>query len=329
MKTHSANIRATAGILAVHNLNVFPGSGGDMDYTVPWQDSFKEACRRAAIIAKMSTEQEYFGDDSSKLNLVTLSIPRFEILGEGRYKLVGGIFVWAGHFFETGAVFRVHGNDLNIETPELVQVCTPVRAKMEEMKYDTYNAAKLGEISDEVLKELDITLDKSKLAYAYLEDGEEGRTWEDIEEESGEDGFAGGYSEVKYMSIYAEHLTGGEPGRVVAFVKHDEAGQYSDYRTPDLGFDASYAKQIMDSWKALYDNYFVEFTDKTQPFAYIAIELFNEPAESAPVEARPEVYGDDFKCADMFAYMFDKSNLENMKAFGVEKAIETLDQIAS
>ena len=328
MKTHSANIRAIAGILAVHNLNVFPGSGGDMDYSVPWQDSFKEACRRAAIIGRMSVEEETFGGED-KLNLITLSIPRFEVLGENRYRLAGGVFVWAGHIFNPGAVFRVQGNDLNIETPELVQVCTAVRAVMEEMKYDTYNASKLGEISDEVLKELDITLDKSKLAYAYLEDGEEGKTWDDIEQETGEDGFAGGYSEVKYMSIYAEHLTGGEPGRVVAFVKIDEAGTYVDYRTPELGFDASYAKQILDSWKALYDNYFVEFVDKTQPFGYVTVELFNEPAENAPAEARPEVYGDDFKCADVFAYMFDKTNLENMKAFGVDKAIETLEQIAS
>jgi hypothetical protein len=96
MKMHSDNIKATAGVLAIHNLNVFPSSGGSMDYTVPWQDSFREACRRAAILAAEAAadgaaERYSFGDD--KATLLELSIPRFEVLGEGRYRLTGGLFL--------------------------------------------------------------------------------------------------------------------------------------------------------------------------------------------------------------------------------------------
>ena len=95
MKMHSDNIKATAGVLAIHNLNVFPSSGGSMDYTVPWQDSFREACRRAAILAAEAVADRAegsFGDD--KATLLELSIPRFEVLGEGRYRLTGGLFLW-------------------------------------------------------------------------------------------------------------------------------------------------------------------------------------------------------------------------------------------
>ncbi len=322
MKMQSDNIRAYAGILAVHNLNVFTDVDGQTA-----EAKFKEACRRAAIVGKMAMEHDTFGEEG-KMDLVTLSIPRFETVDEGHYKLAGGIFVWANHFFKAGAEFRFRNGDLDFVTPELIEPAVAVRAKMEEIKYDTYNGAKLGEISDEILKELDLTLDKSKLAYAYLDDGEEGKTWDDVEEETGQEGFFAGYAEVKYMSIYAEALTGSELGRVIAYVQHDEATKYTDYRTPELGFDASYAKEILDSWKALYDNYLVEFIDTKQPFAYIAVELMGEPAKGAPAEAKPDTFGDDANYGDIFAAMFDKGNLENMRAFGVETAVENLSKIA-
>ena len=166
MKMHSDNIKATAGVLAIHNLNVFPSSGGSMDYTVPWQDSFREACRRAAILAAEAAAdraEDFFGGD--KATLLELSIPRFEVLGEGRYRLTGGLFLWAGHLFSPGATFRVLGNDFAIETPDLIQVATAVPVTMTEAKYDTYNASALSEISDDVLRELDLDLDKSTLPW--------------------------------------------------------------------------------------------------------------------------------------------------------------------
>lgn len=328
MKNTSSNIKAVAGILAIKNLNVFPSSGAAdcLDYTKPWVDSFREAIRRSSVLAAeaFGNEDGFRAGSPGQYSLSQLSVPRFQALGSGRYRLTGGIFLWAGHLFSPGATFRVQGNDFHIETPDLIEVATAVPAKMEEMKYDTYNAAKLGEISDEVLKELDVSLDKSKLAYAYLEDGEEGRTWEDLEEEEEEDGFIAGYAEVKYMSIYAEGLTGGEPGRVIAY-KDKSDDSYMNHQTPDLGFDASVFRELEASWKAHYDQFLVEFVDTKQPFAYIAIEIFGQPA----IADKPELENEDYRQRDVFGEMFDTASKDELATHDPAEVVETLRKIAA
>ena len=327
MKNTSSNIKAVAGILAIKNLNVFPSSGSAdcLDYTKPWVDSFREAIRRSSVLAAeaFGNEDGFRAGSPGQYSLSQLSVPRFQALGSGRYRLTGGIFLWAGHLFSPGATFRVQGNDFHIETPDLIEVATAVPAKMEKMKYDTYNAARLGEISDEVLKELDVSLDKSKLAYAYLEDGEEGKTWEDLEDEDS-DGFIEGYAEVKYMSIYAEGLTGGEPGRVIAY-KDASDSSYKNYQTPDLGFDASVFRELEDSWKACYDQFLVEFVDTKQPFAYVAIEIFGQPATAD----KPKLEHENFRQRDVFGEMFDTTSKDELATHDPAEVVETLRKIAA
>ena len=311
MKMHSDNIKATAGVLAIHNLNVFPSSGGSMDYTVPWQDSFREACRRAAILAAEAAAdlaEDSFGDD--KATLLELSIPRFEVLGEGRYRLTGGLFLWAGHLFSPGATFRVLGNDFAIETPDLIQVATAVPVTMTEAKYDTYNASALSEISDDVLRELDLDLDKSTLPGPDDEVDIDDPDWMQM---------------VKYISIYAESLTGGEPGRVIAFEPTYADDKYRSYATPELGFDASVFRELKDSWKACYDRYLVEFVDTKQPFAYITVELIGKAA----VAADPTKASEDFPAFDAFGAAFDATSRDEYLTHDPAEIVETLRKIGA
>ena len=308
MKMHSDNIKATAGILAIHNLNVFPSSGaGNMDYTVPWQDSFREACRRAAILAAETVEKREDGMYNDRVPLPELSIPRFEVLGEGRYRLTGGLFLWAGYLFSPGATFRVLGNDFNIETPDLIQAATLVPAAMTEAKYDTYNASALAEISDDVLRELDLDLDKSALPGEDDEIDIDNPDWMQM---------------VKYMSIYAEGLTGGEVGRVIAFVPSSDDAHYA---TPELGFDGSVLRELNDSWKNYFDNYLIEFVDTKQPFAYVTVELIGKTA----VKADPSQEGEDYPMYDGFGAMFDSTNKDEYLTHEPADVVEILRKIGA
>jgi hypothetical protein len=309
MKHFSSNIKPIAGILAIKNLNVFPASGDTdcLDYSQPWVDSFREAVRRSSVLAAEAVQNDEFGYDPSHFSLLELSIPRFAALGGGRYRLTGGLFLWAGHLFSPGATFRVQGNDFHIETPDLIEVATAVPVVMEELKYDTYNAAKLEEISDEVLKELDIELDKSNLMDSDSDDF-------DVDDPNW-------LNQVKYMSIYAETLTGGEPGRVVAYQK-SQLHERMDYATPDLGFDASVFREIMDMWGDHYDQYWVEFVDTKQPFAYITIELIG------PSVVKDNT--DDMPIDDVFAKMFDASvSKDEFATHDKAEVVETLRKIAA
>ena len=311
MKHFSSNIKPIAGILAVKNLNVFPSSGAAdcLDYTKPWVDSFREAVRRASVLAEMAFADHDDGYRGDQFTLLQLSVPRFEALGSDRYRLTGGMFLWAGYLFSPGATFRVQGNDFHIETPDLIEVATAVPATMQEMKYDTYNASHLSEISDDVLHELDIQLDKSALPGEIDNDDPD---W---------------LQEVKYVSIYAETLTGGEPGRVIAYRPSSDLGGAvgSNYATPELGFDGSYLHELINEWNSHYDQFFVEFIDTKQPFAYIAVEIIGQPA----VADKPELGEEDFRQRDIFGEMFDSTSKDELASHAEGEVVETLRKIAA
>ena len=312
MKHFSSNIKPIAGILAVKNLNVFPSSGAAdcLDYTKPWVDSFREAVRRASVLAEMAFADHDDGYRGDQFTLLQLSVPRFEALGSDRYRLTGGMFLWAGYLFSPGATFRVQGNDFHIETPDLIEVATAVPATMQEMKYDTYNASHLSEISDDVLHELDIQLDKSALPGEIDNDDPD---W---------------LQEVKYVSIYAETLTGGEPGRVIAYPTTDMYGGEPD-ATPELGFEGGYVRDLLDSWKANYDQFLVEFVDTTQPFAYITVELIGRALCKQSPGADAAEGGDEFMLYDGFGALFDATSKEELAKHDAAEIVETLHKIAA
>jgi hypothetical protein len=311
MKKYSDNIRAAAGILAVNNLNVFPHSGVDgvLDYTVPWQTSFREACRRAAILAAKAMDPEW--GEPGMFSLLELSVPRFEVLGDDRYRLTGGLFLWAGHLFSPGATFRVRDNDLNFETPELIQVATAVPAEMLEMQYDTYNATALKEISDEVVAELGMTFDKSTF-----------KSFDEIDENDEDEDDCSEISQVKYLSVYAKTLTGGEPGRVIAYgVCTARPEGYHAVPASGLEFDTSYFDEVVD-YKTYFDRFLIEFVNKSQQFAYVAIETLGEPA-------RPDAEDNTYPSVDWFARMFDGTNKDEFATHDKAEIVETLRKIGA
>ena len=297
MKKYSDNIKATAGILAVHNLNIFPSS--TLDYSVPWTDSFREACRRSALLAEKAMDPEW--GESGKFSLLELSVPRFEVLGGGRYRLTGGLFLWAGHLFSPGATFRVHANDLNFETPELIQVATAVPAVMREMTYDTYNATSLSEISDEVMSELGMDFDKTTTV-----------DWEEDPDAP--------LSQVKYLSVYAETLTGGEPGRVIAYALRDPEG-FRHATVPEFEFDTAFFDEVAD-YKSYYDRFLIEFVNKSQQFAYVAIETMGSPA-AADAEDK------EYPSVDWYGRMFESANRDELATHDKAEIVETLRKIGA
>jgi hypothetical protein len=303
MKKYSDNIRAAAGILAVNNLNVFPSSGvnGTLDYTVPWQTSFREACRRSAILAAKAMDPEW--GEPGMFSLLELSVPRFKVLGDDRYCLTGGLFLWAGHLFSPGATFRVRDNDLNFETPELIQVATAVPAKMEEMNYDTYNATDLREISDDVMTELGMTFDKTTAV-----------NWEEDPDSP--------MNMVKYLSIYAETLTGGEPGRVIAYNISDlDSDRHRGTPSSGLEFDTSFFDEVAD-YKTYYDRFLIEFVNKSQQFAYVAIETMG-------IAAHGDAEDEEYPSVDWFARMFEGTNKDEFATHDKAEIVETLRKIGA
>ena len=314
MLNHSANIKAVGGILAVRNLNVFPE--GDLDY-LDVHAAFREATRRASVLAERAMDPEW--GEGDKASLLELSVPRLKPLGSERYALTGGILFFAGRLFSPGAVFGFSDTGLVVETPDLIEAATAVPTKMSLMTYDTYNASRLGEISDDVLRELNVDLDKSALIYAYAEDGEDVKTWEDVE-----DGDMTGLSQVKYVSVYAEGLAADAAGRVLAYVPTgtDYSGDRAVEPTEGLGFDDSYFKEVED-FKTYYDRFLVEFVDKTQPFAYIAVEAMGGTVLGASEDA------EDMPVRDFFADQFSGESKDELLGHDKAEVVETLKRIAS
>lgn len=313
MKYHSRNIRPTAGILALKNLNVFPASTRDaVRYEDGLEAAFRQAVGRAAALARRAVPAGW-GARPDMFTLMQLSTPVLRALGNNTYQLDGGLLLWLGHLFRPGARFSVRGNHFAIETPELVELATDTPAKMTEMRYDTYNASRLGEISDEVLAELDIQLDKSRLAYAYADEEEGVKTWDELAD------VENGMNEVKYLSVYAPALAPDAVGRVIAYpVLGDEPAP-----DPELGFDASAFTDLVANKTAYFDRFLVEFTDPSQPFAYITIELLGQEL----VEDDGE--GSALPSKDGFADLFDAAHRDRLAQQGWENVVAGLDAIAA
>lgn len=314
MLNHSANIKAVGGILAVRNLNVFPEA--DLDY-LDVHAAFREAARRASILAERAMDPEW--GEGDKASLLELSVPRLKPLGAERYALTGGILYFAGMLFSPGAVFGFSDTGLVVETPDLIEAATAVPTKMSLMTYDTYNASRLGEISDDVLRELGVSLDKDALAYAYAEEGEDVKTWDEIE-----DGDMTGLSQVKYVSVYAEGLTAGAVGRAIAYVPigTDYSGGRAVRPTDGLGFDDSYFKEVED-YKTYYDRFLVEFVDKSQPFAYIAVEAMGGTVLGAGEDS------EDMPVRDFFADQFSGESKDEFVGHDKAEIVDTLKRIAA
>ena len=298
MKKHSDNIRVRAGVLAINNLNCFP----DVPTT---RDGFAELCRRAVTLGCIAVEtmadrnypQEGF------LSLTQLSTPVITCVtvdGRATFSLEGGILLWGDRLLTRGSAFSFSdGGDARFAYTDCA---VAVGAEMALMKYDTYNATQLDEISDDVLRDLDVHLDRDKLKFAYPNEERGQRGWEDDDLMD-----MGGYEQVKYMSVYSPDLSEAGPGRAIVVVRGED--------DPEHGFDVTYFDRVNNE---LYDEFLIEFVDRSQPFAYVAVETVGtqNPASGVPM-------GDALVQVDWYASQFCNETREAIKDAGGYDAVLT------
>jgi hypothetical protein len=262
MKRFSDNIIATAGPVPVQNLNAFVAVPGESDYA-----SFARAMSRAATgIGLALAEETRYSNEIHQASVALLSAPRISPLGNGQYRIDGGLFFWNGMQFDKGAEFSVsQANGMQILTPDLVHRAALVPAAFNEMKYDTYNASPLDEIEDQVLSELDVTIDRAKVQELTDPEG---------------DGDYIEFSMVKYMSIYAPSLSSATEGRAIALASNggSYASSQSEVSNQQLTHDpedTSYLQHLLDA-RIHYDEFMVQFIDKANPFAYVTMEVVRD-----------------------------------------------------
>ena len=273
MKKHSDNIRVRAGVLAINNLNCFP----DLPTT---RDGFAELCRRAVTLGCIAVETMADRDYPLEgfLSLTQLSTPVITCVtvdGRATFTLRGGILLWGDCLLTRGSTFSF-SDDGDARYGASVHRAVAVNAEMALMTYDTYNAAQLDEISDDVLRDLDVHLDREALKFAYPDEERGQRGWEDADLAD-----MGGYEQVKYMSVYSPDLAEAGPGRAIVVVRGED--------DPEHGFDVTYFNRVNEE---LYDEFLIEFVDRSQPFAYVAVETVGkqnqapgEPASDASAQA--------------------------------------------
>jgi hypothetical protein len=297
MKLHSNNIVAKAGIVAIHNLNVFEGKTRSIQ-------EFREALRRSAVLAeKAFSAIDKGGGRPDFPSLVELSVPRFITIGPDHYRLTGGILLWGGFLLLPGAEIVLGSSQVEfLRGSDSIEPATAIPAEMKQMQYDTYNGERLGEISDAVLSELSIKLDKSKLKYS-----DDDENW--IDEPN--------MAQVKYLSIYAPDLKETTEGRAIAYVEGKNPGK--------LGFDTSYFDGLLQEWKGgadakYYDEFLIEFVDKKQPFAYVTVELMGSPAEEGGTQV-DLTYG---YSVDTNARIFDDANKTEFLTHDRKQIVSTL-----
>ena len=199
-------------------------------------------------------------------SISALSAPLFQF-GEDVITLVSQFFIWKGLVFSKGATFGITEDDeVQVLTPELVEPASVISGQFSLLCYDTYNGSSLVDIEQKVLDELDLELDREALP---KENDDERWTDDPL-------------SMVKYISVYTDAPIP-STGRV--FIIED---------TLD---DA-----ITKFSNQLYDAFLVELINKTQPFAYIAVEGWGEPLMSKgdfeeKWEVMKDYYGDTFSSA--------------------------------
>jgi hypothetical protein len=277
MLNFSKNIVAESGVLPINNLNVFIKDDSQNHLTD--FEYFKECLGRTNFLFNYAMDK-YIPDEAYMvIPLTILSTPRFLIWNVRKYQFVGGFFIWNNYLFKPNATFSFDENgSFIIENFDLIVPASLVPMEQQLLHYDTYNQEKLCTIDPKILEELDIPLDLKK----YEKENED----EDQIES------------VKYMSIYAPELNPELPGRVFGYVKGDI--------DPIYNFDRTYFDSLINLGCYYiftnYDEFLVEFIDKTQPFAYIAVELIGEFVNNE------NIYHDEYNILDTFKLIWNNDN---------------------
>jgi hypothetical protein len=283
-KPSSDNLSVRAGLILVEGFNAFP--------TAPLTEAgFRETIGkvRDAMVNGRSIQEEDWCFPSGKVSLGELSAPRFAQGESGKLRMTGGILLYGGVLLEPGAEVMFAGGGVSFGTSFAgggVSPAVGLRAEWRRMQYDTYNATPLAELDPQIAVELDLDVDGMVGAVAVDE---------------------GDIVMVKYQSVYAPDLAS-VPDGVRAMVLNSRMEKYDDY---DYDRD-EYHSRTQDV--AVYDRFLVEFTDRSQPFGYITVEVM------------PGTY-DAAGYYDTFGEIFDGDAIDEYKLHDPDEILETLRRI--
>jgi hypothetical protein len=255
MKTHSDNIKVTAGKLIVQNFNWFP----DERLSEFNKSNFLEIARRIYEIQNdnLKREMEYLIEERGmeKLSLLTLNTPWITLVDRNRYLLYSGQIFWGGKVFKQGFVFEFDENqDLILEGKNNVEKITVLPVEWRDVEYDYYHGSQdPTEVTDIVRKELGV----SNFSL-------------DIPEDAPDEYVDLGPAKVELKSFYAPNLPlyRNVPERILIPSTNyvDEKGMSNN----------EYAIGEIDKLKErFYDEYFVEIIDRSSLFGYILLEFEN------------------------------------------------------
>ena len=290
MKTHSDNINARAGVLAIRGVNMFDFPG--LDFRKAFQQALSDLVKNAEAI-RVHDEDEW--DSGYGLSLASLSVPRLEKVADSTFRLHAGLLAVNGWMVEAPSVFKVTADGFSGDN-----VCevTLIDVTVQELTYDTYNGIDLKDIDRNVMKELGVEM-----------------TDEEIEEKRNLTEEAGEVTIVKYWSVYAPNFPDAPNGRLIA------CPVFPDENKED-GKDESFLKmlteQLKDGYvKTHFDQFFVEFLNTEAPFAYVGTEgMFNEESEQ----------DEEGRWHDGFRKLWDESYHANFKDRDLQSDIATMQQ---
>jgi hypothetical protein len=270
MKLHSDNVRVTAGRVPLQNLNVFV----DPRLAEPTLANLRRVAARVEEMGRLALRLEAAEDTPpGKTSLPVLSIPLLRPLGPsypGEYRVLTPL-LWGDLLLDgdqPAALCSTGADDRHAARGRGVRAATAVPATFQTTEYDDYEGASLQGVPDVALRELGI--DRALLD---LPAGPEE------------------LRRLKTMSVYAPSLTPATRGAAVAVELRDE---------PEEGFCRSSVEEYLaERPNALYDEFWVEFVRKDQPFAYVAVEAqlggvreagaFELLFPAAPAPSRAEV----------------------------------------
>jgi hypothetical protein len=279
MKLHSDNVRVAAGYLALQNLNVF----ADPRIADPTLANFRQLAERVADVGRDMLHGELRWDDLADLDamrtLPVLSIPRLHSRAAG-LTLAGGPLLWGGLLLRPGFTFQFDADE-RLVVAEYAEPGCAVQTTFKTTTYDVYNHEPLAGIDPAILRELDVPLTQEIIQKAQAEFDNTGND----------------LLTVKAMSLYAPGLAEAGPGTAVAADLRPE---------PAEGYTREAAAQAIEvgdgSWKGpFYDQFWVEWVDRSSPFAYVNVE-------AAVTPGKPE------QQADAFGTLFSRPPEERTRA---------------
>jgi hypothetical protein len=273
----SNNIKARYGLMAVHELNVFPerlSAGSDHDdFLMVLEKILENSEKINACSNKLARPFEAQDENRPFYSILQMSIPLIQQIDYRLYKLAAGFLVWNGLIFRGGSLFifdALTGKLVN----EIKETASVVNAIFKEMEYDVYNndSNDYRSIPEEVIDELGLQVDYTNFDPKVHKDEM--------------------YDLIKYISIYAPELykakdantyvachiaKEGETSLLEYFISERTCASYQDFETfGDTGD---------------YDKCFIEFNRKDQPFAYAPIECLIGPAFKHAKKLEREVNG--------------------------------------